>query len=251
MTPPKKVSPPSPMMLLSTIRSTPLVRSMSSSLVAPINVLVPIANGSESLETVSITNILSRFGAVVTVAAVHTTPSPGSNPLSVKLTRGSTLIADALLEDVFSNVFDMVILPGGLVGCEAFASSESLKLLLAEHRSPPHTRWLSAICAAPALVLSPLGHLSGVPRATCYPSPPLISSLSTSSSACAYLATANPPHPEAFHGVLVDGDSKIITAPGAGRSSSFAIKCGEVLFGTERAREVATEMVLDFPEKGM
>ena len=251
-----KVSP-----LLHLLRLTSRMSSFSASaapLANPKHVLVPIANGSESLETVGITNLLSRFGAQVTVASVHLTDvAPLTDPLVVRLTRGTTVLADAVLPDVSSNRFDMIILPGGLAGCETFASSEALKLLLSEHRS--RRCWLGAICAAPALVLAPLGHLSGSPLASCYPSPPLVASLLAGgvdkyldpwSSSPSSSSSSTPVPSDTFDGVHVDFDRLIVTAPGAGRTVSFALKCGEMLFGEQKARDVAREIVAKFPEKG-
>ena len=242
--------------LLHLLRLSSRMSSFSASaapLANPKHVLVPIAHGSESLETVGITNILSRFGAQVTVASVHDTDVAPltTDPLVVKLTRGTTVLADALLPDLSSNRFDMIILPGGLAGCETFASSEALKLLLSEHHS--RRCWLGAICAAPALVLAPLGHLSGSPLASCYPSPPLVSSL-LAGGVVSHLdpwSQSTPVPSSSCDGVHVDFDRLVVTAPGAGRTVRFALKCGEMLFGEQKARDVAREIVAKFPEKGM
>jgi len=54
--------------------------------------LVPVANGSEDIETVTIVDVLRRAGVEVTVASVET-------DLTITLSRGCRLTADARLAD--------------------------------------------------------------------------------------------------------------------------------------------------------
>jgi 4-methyl-5(b-hydroxyethyl)-thiazole monophosphate biosynthesis len=123
------------------------------------NALVPFAHGSESLETVSLVNVLRRGGVDVTLASIEST-------LQVDATRGIRISADALFEDVAARDFDLIALPGGESGATALSAHgpllEKLRAQRLEHR------WTGAICAAPALVLSEHGLLDGK-QATCYP----------------------------------------------------------------------------------
>lgn len=71
-------------------------------------VLIPLAEGCEELEAVTVIDILRRAGINVIAASL------GS--LHITASRGTRLTADQPLEKVLSDEFDMVILPGGLPG---------------------------------------------------------------------------------------------------------------------------------------
>ncbi|NKF24743.1 DJ-1 family glyoxalase III [Solimonas marina] len=122
-------------------------------------VLIPIADGSESLETVTMANVLRRGGLAVTVAAIGT-------QREVSGTRDVRLLADTLFEDVIADDYDAIVLPGGEAGARALGAHapliEKLKAQRLAHR------WFGGICAAPALALAPHGLLDGK-QATCYP----------------------------------------------------------------------------------
>jgi 4-methyl-5(b-hydroxyethyl)-thiazole monophosphate biosynthesis len=123
------------------------------------NVLVPIAHGSESLETITIVNLLRRAQFEVVVASIEI-------GLVVRGTRAIPLTASALLEDVAAQNFDLIALPGGEEGAKALGRNDTLVHKL--HRQRFDKRPYAAICAAPAFVLAPNQLLDGM-RATCYP----------------------------------------------------------------------------------
>ncbi|MCF7843175.1 MAG: DJ-1/PfpI family protein, partial [Lentisphaeria bacterium] len=80
------------------------------------NVLVPLADGFEEIEAITIIDILRRAGTQVITAG-----------LSVRQVRGShgiKVTADAVLEDVLDNDFDMIVLPGGVPGAPNLAQDE-------------------------------------------------------------------------------------------------------------------------------
>ncbi len=111
-----------------------------------VTALVCLANGSEETEAVTVVDLLARAGIAVTTASVN----PDGN-LQVICSRGVTLLADVALASVSGQTFDVIVLPGGLKGAEAFGDSQLLvDTLAAHHRSE---RLVAAICAAPALVL--------------------------------------------------------------------------------------------------
>ena len=122
-------------------------------------ILVPVAHGSESLETVTLVNVLRRASIPVTVASVET-------ETLVNATRDIRLVADAALADMLGEEFDAIILPGGERGAERLALNGPLIAKLSAQRVAH--RWYGAICAAPALTLSPHGLLDGK-QATCHP----------------------------------------------------------------------------------
>ena len=123
-------------------------------------ILVPIAHGSESLETVTLVNVLRRASIPVTLASIET-------ETVVNATRDIRLVADAAFADIASDDFDAIILPGGEKGAERLAQHRPLIEKLSAQRIAH--RWYGAVCAAPALTLSPHGLLDGK-QATCHPS---------------------------------------------------------------------------------
>jgi 4-methyl-5(b-hydroxyethyl)-thiazole monophosphate biosynthesis len=122
-------------------------------------ILVPIAHGSESLETVTLVNVLRRASIPVVLASIET-------ETVVNATRDIRLVADAPLADQLAQDFDAIILPGGEAGAQRLAAHKPLIDKLSTQRIAH--RWYGAVCAAPALTLSPHGLLDGK-QATCHP----------------------------------------------------------------------------------
>lgn len=134
-----------------------VVRMSSSSSLK--NVLVPVANGSEEIESVSIIDTLVRGGAKVTVASVEST-------LMVRCSRGVKLEADVFISSCVDQKWDLIALPGGMPGAERLRDSTDLDKLL--RRQNADKNYIAAMCASPAVVLASKGLLAGM-RATCYP----------------------------------------------------------------------------------
>jgi 4-methyl-5(b-hydroxyethyl)-thiazole monophosphate biosynthesis len=125
--------------------------------------IVLLAEGFEEVEAVTPIDYLRRAGVAVTVTAI-------GGSLSVKGARGITVNADALLRDIIqkgeSTGFDAVIIPGGMPGAANIAASRESGALILEMAAAG--KLVCAVCAAPAVVLAPLGLLSGK-KFTCYP----------------------------------------------------------------------------------
>ncbi|TKY49157.1 DJ-1-like B [Spatholobus suberectus] len=181
----------------------------------PPKILVPIANGSEEMEAVIIIDILRRAKAKVVVASVEDT-------LEIVASRKVKLEADMLLDEAAKLSYDLIVLPGGLGGAQAFANSETLVSLLKKQRES--NKYYGAICASPALVLEPHGLLKGK-KATAFPA--LCNKLSDQS--------------EVENRVVVDGN--LITSRGPGTSIEFALAIVEKLFGRKLALELAKTVV--------
>ena len=132
-------------------------------------VLVPIAGGSEEIETACITDTLSRFGAEVVVAKVSGTPSrivKGSKEdLVCRMSRGLKIVADMTIEEATKFHYDAILLPGGVMGARTMRQSEPLIALLQRQRQD--RKLYGGVCAAPAIVMASAG--LAVPGATCYP----------------------------------------------------------------------------------
>ena len=120
-------------------------------------VLVPLAQGCEELEAVTIIDLLRRAGVEVVTAGLDDAP--------VRAAGGVVLVADTSLDQAWPGTYDAVVLPGGLPGADTLAKDERvqgvLKWMSAENRIT------AAICAAPR-ALAASGILESK-RATCYP----------------------------------------------------------------------------------
>ncbi|KAB2032292.1 hypothetical protein ES319_D05G363300v1 [Gossypium barbadense] len=167
------------------------------------------------MEAVMIIDILRRAKANVVVASV------GDN-LEILASRKVKLVADMLLDEAAKLSYDLIVLPGGLGGAQAFANSDKLVNMLkkqAESNKP-----YGAICASPALVLEPHGLLKGK-KATAFP------------------AMCNKLSDQSFidNRVVVDGN--LITSRGPGTSMEFALGIVEKFFGRPKALELAKVML--------
>lgn len=182
-------------------------------------VLVPIADGVEEIETVCIIDVLRRAGAAVTVASV--------GECRVTASRGVVLVADRRLADChidsIDEPYDLIVLPGGMPGAEHLRDSQDLIARLKRQRD--ENRLYGAICASPAVVFRHHGLLNSR-RATCHP------------NFAEQLGDAE--HIEAR--VVVDGNC--ITSRAPGTAIEFALKLVELLFGPQKAEEVAKPLLI-------
>jgi 4-methyl-5(b-hydroxyethyl)-thiazole monophosphate biosynthesis len=181
-------------------------------------VLVPVADGTEELEAVAIIDVLRRAGAAVTVASV--------DGLTITASRGTRLVADALLTDCQDQAFDLIALPGGLPGAERLRDDAALTRMLQRHQSQGNL--FGAICAAPVLILHTHGLLEGL-RATAHPG----------------FSDRLPDQSRVAERVVVDGS--VVTSRGAGTAVEFALALVDRLYGPEKAAQVAAAMVAPGP----
>lgn len=171
--------------------------------------LVILAQGFEEIEAVTVIDILRRAEVRVTVA--------GLIGLEVKGSRELIVNADSLLDGVTDDA-DAYVLPGGGMGATNLAGSEKVAELLKKANSKG--KIIAAICAAPAVVLAPLGILDGK-NATCYPG--MEEDFKSSTTFCE-------------DAVCVDGN--IITSRGPATALEFALVVSEKLCGKETADKV-------------
>ena len=121
-------------------------------------VLVPIADGSEEMEAVTIIDVLRRAGASVTVASVGN--------LIVTCSRGVKIEADTHIDQCISQTFDLIALPGGIPGAENLRDAKTLIRMLGQQKE--EGRFFAAICASPAVVFQHHGLIDHL-NATCHP----------------------------------------------------------------------------------
>ena len=167
------------------------------------SVLVPLAQGCEELEAVTIIDLLRRAGIEVITAGLDTRP--------VRASRGTVLIPDTTLDKVAEHDFDMIVLPGGLPGADHLNADARLHAMLT--RTANAGRYVAAICAAPK-VLASAGLLDNR-KATSFPG--VLDALKI--AGLSYREDA----------VVQDG--KIITSRGPGTAMDFALALIETLVG--------------------
>lgn len=174
------------------------------------NVLVPLAQGCEELEVVTIVDLLRRAGITVVTAGLDDKP--------VKASRGVVLIPDTTLAAAIDHQYDMVVLPGGLPGADHLNSDMRIREIV--KKTNDARRPVAAICAAPKVFAS-MGMLIGR-RATAYPG------VLDNMNVPGMRITGDP--------VTVDGG--IITSRGPGTAMDFALTLIEQLVGAEKRAEV-------------
>src|SRR5512139_791383 len=120
-------------------------------------VLVPLAQGCEEIEAVTVIDILRRAGITVVSAGLDAQP--------VRASRGTVLIPDTTLEAALKQSYDMVVLPGGQPGTNNLTADPRILALL--DSTAKQNKYIAAICAAPS-VLATAGLLDGR-HATSFP----------------------------------------------------------------------------------
>lgn len=166
-------------------------------------VLVPLAQGCEELEAVTLIDLLRRANVTVTVAGLEAGP--------VTASRGVVLLPEILLNDVLDREFDMVVLPGGLGGAQRLEADQRIAALL--RRMAEQGRYVAAICAAPK-VLASVGLLKNR-EATAYP------------------GILDGQNEIRLSSAAVVRDGTFITSRGPGTAMDFALTLIEILCGQE------------------
>ncbi len=177
--------------------------------------LVPLADGFEDIEAVSIVDVLRRGGVRVVTASV------GPDRI-VNSAHGIKMEADARLMDVIEDAYDAIILPGGGDGTKNLLACEPLAARLQGQKASG--RLVCAICAAP-VVLEAAGVIEGE-DVTCYP-------------ACSS-QMGRPVQP-----VPVVADGQIITGQGPGAAVLFALVVLANLMDERVAHGVANGMLTE------
>ena len=190
-------------------------------------VLVLLAEGFEEVEAITPIDYLRRAGVSVTTAAI-------GNNLTVKGAHGIEVNADTHIRNLLEegpSVWDGIVVPGGKPGSDNIAAffaasneaSDFIKKIGAEGKL------ISAICAAPARVLAPLGLLAGK-KFTCYPG----AEENVLSAGCNAEWKQDR--------VVVDGS--LITSRGAGTAGEFACAIIDKLVGDGEGKKVSDKVLM-------
>jgi 4-methyl-5(b-hydroxyethyl)-thiazole monophosphate biosynthesis len=175
-------------------------------------VLVPLAQGCEELEAVTVVDLLRRAAIEVITAGLDEKP--------VRASRGMLLVPDMTLEQALNHDYDMIVLPGGLPGADNLREDDRLIKKLQEMSAAG--KYTAAICAAPR-VLAHAGLLHNK-RATSFPGA---------------LDVASVPGLD-YREAAVVRDGKVITSRGPGTAMDFALILIELLAGKQKRNEVET-----------
>lgn len=102
-------------------------------------ILVPIANGFEEIEAITIIDICRRAEIEVITAGVEDKILTGAHNIKIE--------TDKKITEIFSADFDMIVLPGGVPNAFTLAEDENVQRLLKEFKAK--SKKIAAICAAP------------------------------------------------------------------------------------------------------
>ncbi len=186
------------------------METKQSELKAIPTVLVPLAQGCEELEAITITDLLTRAGIKVITA--------GLDDQVIVASRGMKLLADKQLKDVLEEDFDMIVLPGGLPGADHLNNDPRIQTMV--KKLAANNKYTAAICAAPR-VLATAGLLEGK-HATSFP------------GALDQFPVNNMTYEE--RSVVIDGN--VITSRGPGTAMDFTLTLIELLLSKEKRDEV-------------
>ncbi len=177
-------------------------------------VLVPLAEGFEEIEALSIVDILRRADIDVVIAGLKKRQVVGAHGVRVQ--------ADAHIKEMKSSDFDMIVLPGGLPGAINLQKDENVQKLLKDFDD--NDKYIGAICAAPIALQS-----AGVLKEsyTCYPS------FESNIREEGYKADRN-----------VVSDKNILTSRGPATAMEFALAIVAKLSGAGKSAEIKAQLLL-------
>lgn len=173
--------------------------------------MVPLAEGFEEIEAVTIIDVLRRAGIDVVTAGI-----PGSLVVG---SRNIRITTDKKIDDIDPEDFDALVLAGGYPGYVNLGKTQKVLNMLVNFNSAK--KLIGAICAAPT-VLAKVGLLENK-KAACYPG-----------------MEKELPYPR---GSKVVVDENIVTSQGPGTSIEFSLKLVELLVDKQKSKALKKELV--------
>ena len=172
-------------------------------------VAILVADGFETIECLTILDVLRRGGVRASLVSVMATREAVS-------AQQVNIVCDYTLDEVDMSEYDYIVLPGGMPGTTNLRRDQRVCDLVSEFASTKH---VAAICAAPS-ILGELGLLIGR-KATCFPG------FENSFPAGTFAGPKT---------VVVDGN--IITASAMGQALPFALAVLEDIAGKKAVEKV-------------
>jgi 4-methyl-5(b-hydroxyethyl)-thiazole monophosphate biosynthesis len=165
-------------------------------------IAVIFSNGTEEIEALTPVDVLRRTGAQCDIVSVSGEHPVGSHGITVK--------ADKTDSELDMDLYDAIVIPGGMPGAEIISQNDNI--IRALKKAFIDGKVVASICASPAVVLAKHGLIAGK-RATCYPADVFISLMSATN----YTASD------------VERDGLLITANGPKSAMKFALEICSVL----------------------
>lgn len=175
-------------------------------------ILVPLAEGFEEIEAVTVIDVLRRAGLPVKSAALASNPVKGAHGISVE--------ADILLCNIDASQVKHIVIPGGMPGAENLRQDS--RILDIAKAVAAKSGIAAAICAGP-VVLAEAGLLENK-KVTCYPG----FEGRLKKAVCT--------------GAAVQADGKIITGKGPGAAMEFALAVVKACEDESSSLRLAEEM---------
>lgn len=186
-----------------------------------VKALVLLATGVEPIEAICPIDFMLRGGIEVVTASVGTPTTYVEAAPLLKIT------CDVRFEDVKSQLYDVIVVPGGIPGTSNLAENKDVvKFIQDHHKAGKH---IASICAAPGMVLAEACQImKGV-------------------TGCGYPGVDDKIDQNGGKKVLdrVHVDGKIITSRGPGTAALFGIEIVRQLVGAEKANEIAQGMLVE------
>ena len=180
-------------------------------------VLVPFASGFEEIECMAVVDILRRAGVEVCLASLDGKAVTGRSAVTIE--------PDAALADAMGEIWDMVVLPGGMPNARLLRDDAHVRAVV--ERLHEEGKSVAAICAAPT-ALAAYGVTAGK-RVTSYPS--FRDEMEKLQPSSVYADDA------------VVEDDFLITSRGPGTAVSFALRLVGRLCGSDKAAEIRHSIV--------
>jgi 4-methyl-5(b-hydroxyethyl)-thiazole monophosphate biosynthesis len=188
-----------------------------------VKVVVPMAEGFEEIEFVTIVDILRRAEVEVVTACLDERKVPGQEIGAVEGSHGIKFVPDAAIDEIDPEEFDAIILPGGFPGFVTLGEDERVLDLI--RRMNGAGKHIAAICGAPS-VLVKAGIIEGK-KATIHP------------------AGRKDLTDDQYVDDRVVVSGKLITSKAAGTAMEFALRLVGELIGEERMRKLAEEILAE------
>jgi 4-methyl-5(b-hydroxyethyl)-thiazole monophosphate biosynthesis len=179
-------------------------------------VCIPLADGFEDIEAITLIDVIRRGGIEVVTAGVDKD--------IITSTHNVKIFADTTIDKIEADDFDLVVLPGGLPGATNLAKSEKVTNLLKE--MDKKGKYVGAICAAPIAL-----HEAGVlkDKYTAYPG--WEENIKTEG----YIKDKN-----------VVEDKNVLTSKGPATAICFALEIVKKFAGDETYNQLKTGLLADF-----